>query len=141
MKDNRIFVDTNIFIYAIMEEKLQVDKRIKAISLLRNLATNVIYINTQVIHEIYSVMLRHGIDDKAIQDKLTVIIQETKIAIINLETISKCWDMRLNYKYSYWDSLILASAFENNCAVVYSEDMQHNQLIENSLRIINPFLD
>jgi len=30
-------------------------------------------------------MLKHGIDDKAIQDKLAVIIQETKISSINLD--------------------------------------------------------
>jgi predicted nucleic acid-binding protein len=86
-------------------------------------------------------MLKHGIDDKAIQDKLAVIIQETKISSINLETIKKCWDVRIKYKYSYWDSLILASAIENHCTVIYSEDMQHNQIIDNSVRIVNPFID
>ncbi len=33
----------------------------------------------------------------------------------------------------------IASALKNNCSFLYSEDMQHNQIIENSLRIINPF--
>jgi len=35
----------------------------------------------------------------------------------------------------------LASALENGCQIVYSEDMQHKQIIENSLKIINPFLE
>jgi predicted nucleic acid-binding protein len=35
---------------------------------------------------------------------------------------------------------MLASALENDCTILYSEDMQHNQVIEQSLRIINPFI-
>jgi len=124
MKDNRAFVDTNIFIYASLEEKQQGDKRDKSIALLQSLSDKVVYINTQVLHEIYSVMLRHGIDEKEIQDKLSVIIRETKLSVIRLKTVKRCWDMRQKYKYSYWDCLILASALENDCAVVYSEDMQ-----------------
>jgi predicted nucleic acid-binding protein len=140
MKDNRAFVDTNIFIYASLEEKQQGDKRDKSIALLQSLSDKVVYINTQVLHEIYSVMLRHGIDEKEIQDKLSVIIRETKLSVIRLKTVKRCWDMRQKYKYSYWDCLILASALENDCAFVYSEDMQHNQIIGQSLRIINPFI-
>ncbi|MCX5842573.1 MAG: PIN domain-containing protein [Deltaproteobacteria bacterium] len=140
MKDNRAFVDTNIFVYASLEEKQQGDKRDKSIALLQSLSDKVVYINTQVLHEIYSVMLRHGIDEKEIQDKLSVIIRETKLSVIRLKTVKRCWDMRQKYKYSYWDCLILASALENDCAVVYSEDMQHNQIIGQSLRIINPFI-
>jgi len=45
------------------------------------------------------------------------------------------------YHYSWWDSLILTSALENNCKIVYSEDMQHGQIIENTLKIVNPFLE
>ena len=33
-----------------------------------------------------------------------------------------------------------ATALENNCTIIYSEDMQHNQLFENKLKIINPFI-
>jgi predicted nucleic acid-binding protein len=39
-----------------------------------------------------------------------------------------------------WDSLIIASALENGCKILYSEDMHHNHLIEKKLRIINPFI-
>ena len=44
------------------------------------------------------------------------------------------------YKYSFPDSLIIATAIEYNCNVLFSEDMHHNQIIENTLKIINPFL-
>jgi predicted nucleic acid-binding protein len=43
------------------------------------------------------------------------------------------------YKYSFYDSLIIASAIESNCKILYSEDLQHSQKIEGSLIITNPF--
>jgi predicted nucleic acid-binding protein len=53
----------------------------------------------------------------------------------------KCEDLtpKVLAKYSYWDSLIIASALKNNCSICYSEDMQHGQLIEDRLKVINPF--
>jgi predicted nucleic acid-binding protein len=80
MKDDRVFVDTNIFIYASLEEKQQGDKRDKAINLFQSLSDKKVFISTQVLHEFYSVMLRHGIDEKLIQDKLDVITRETKLS-------------------------------------------------------------
>jgi predicted nucleic acid-binding protein len=56
-------------------------------------------------------------------------------------TIFLACDIAKRYGYSYYDSLIIASTLECNCSVLYSEDMQHGQIIENSLKIINPFAD
>ena len=47
--------------------------------------------------------------------------------------------IRSKYQYSYYDSLIIATALESKCNILYSEDMHHGQIIENSLKIINPF--
>jgi predicted nucleic acid-binding protein len=44
------------------------------------------------------------------------------------------------YSYSWWDSLVLASALENSCKIIYTEDMQNGQIIENTLKIVNPFV-
>jgi predicted nucleic acid-binding protein len=44
-----------------------------------------------------------------------------------------------SYKFSYYDSQIIASALEHQCEILYSEDMQDGQVIEHCLRIINPF--
>ena len=44
------------------------------------------------------------------------------------------------YQFQYFDALIVASALDADCNVLYSEDMQHGLFINNSLRIVNPFL-
>jgi len=67
------------------------------------------------------------------------LLQRLEIALIDQTTIKKALDIAIDYKYSYWDSLIITSALENNCLICYSEDMQHGQIIEDKLRIVNPF--
>jgi predicted nucleic acid-binding protein len=47
--------------------------------------------------------------------------------------------LRSQQAFSYWDSLIVSAALEAGCTLLYSEDMQHGQLVEGQLRIINPF--
>jgi predicted nucleic acid-binding protein len=48
-------------------------------------------------------------------------------------------DILDRYKYSFYDSLIIATALENKCMILYSEDLQHNQGIGKKMKIVNPF--
>jgi len=43
------------------------------------------------------------------------------------------------YGYSYFDSLMLASALNGNCHIIYKEDMRDSQIIGDTLKIVNPF--
>ena len=43
------------------------------------------------------------------------------------------------YGYSIFDSCILASALEAGSDTLWSEDMQHGMVIDDRLRIANPF--
>ncbi len=38
------------------------------------------------------------------------------------------------------DSLIVAAALDAGCDTLYSEDMQHSQVVEDRLRLVNPFV-
>lgn len=140
MSDDRVFVDTNIFLYAALEDDFQRNKRDRAVNLLKSFSDRIVYINTQVLNEFYSVMLRHGASDQAIHDQLNAIMAETKISLIKVNTLKLCWSLRLKYRYNYWDCLILASSLENKCGILYTEDLQHGQIIEKSLKIANPFV-
>ena len=48
-------------------------------------------------------------------------------------------DIHTSLGFSFWDSLIIKAALKNSCDMLYSEDMQHGELIDNRLTIINPF--
>ncbi len=59
---------------------------------------------------------------------------------IDLIKVVTALDINSKYGYSYWDSLVIATALNYDCSIIYSEDMQHNQFIENKTRIVNPLL-
>ena len=135
----KVFVDTNIFVYLKLRDEKNRDKKSAAENLFKKIKERII-ISSQVINEFYSVMLRNKISDSKIQEMIREIVKISRMSHITFDTILKSWEIREKHKYSIWDSLIAASALENGCKILYSEDMHHNHLIEKKLRIINPFI-
>ena len=43
------------------------------------------------------------------------------------------------YGFSIYDALIVAAALDADCATLYTEDLQHGQVIDRTLTITNPF--
>ena len=144
MKD-RVFVDTNIWIYALTESQVEDDreKRDIALSLFESMVAQekTICISIQVVNECHWNFIRKfNLSDEA----ATGIIQENIIAIsriapVTLNTYLLSNQIRRVYNLSFWDGLIVASALENQCSVLYTEDMRDGQIIENKLKIVNPF--
>jgi predicted nucleic acid-binding protein len=62
-------------------------------------------------------------------------------AVIRKQDIKTAITIKQRYRYSYWDSLIIASALEANCSILYTEDMHNGQIIEKRLKILNPFIN
>jgi len=147
MKD-RVFLDTNIFIYALTEpkeknKKEDLQKRAVALKLLAKLFNEKdIVISVQILNELHFNMLRKfKLDDELVIKS----IEENVFAIalvedLKVQTYTKAFQIRKKYNISYWDSLVVASALESSCSTLYSEDMHNNLVIENSLTIINPFV-
>jgi predicted nucleic acid-binding protein len=104
-------------------------------------------ISMQVINENINVChKKFGLPAEIIQKHIEVLFEKCLVSQINKETTEIAIKLIKKYKYSYFDSLIIASALENNCKILYSEDLQHNQVIENpgnngagKLTIVNPF--
>jgi predicted nucleic acid-binding protein len=44
------------------------------------------------------------------------------------------------WKYSFYDSLIIASALQSGCEILYSEDLQHGRKVE-GVTLVNPFVE
>ncbi len=66
-------------------------------------------------------------------------LESLRFSSVEESTIKKALRIKKALNYSYWDSLIIASALENNCSILYTEDMQDSQTINNELTIVNPF--
>jgi len=135
MPEDRAFIDTNILIYAYNET--YPDKRQKAQEAIDRYES---ILSTQVLNEfsnasLYSLKTPH----KEIVNIIQEIIENHIVIPINVTTIIKALLLQERYQYSYYDCIMLASALANGCKIILSEDMQHKQLIENSLTILNPF--
>ncbi len=56
------------------------------------------------------------------------------------DTILQALALAQKYRYAYYDSLILAAALSSGCEMLATEDMQHGQVIEETLKIRCPFV-
>ena len=137
--NDRVFIDTNIFVYAKLNAKQDQDKQERARTFLRDLTANVV-ISTQVLSEFANVLLKHGLEDEIVQTALTEMVEVTSVLPISLTTVQNALEIKRRYHFSYWDSLIITSALEGQCSLLFTEDLQDGQVIENRLQIKNPFL-
>jgi predicted nucleic acid-binding protein len=129
------FVDTNLWVYAHLETPDD-PKGDRARALVES--GQRLTISTQVLNEYYAALLRNRVPDAEIQENLELMMQHCQVQLLSLETIRRAHAIKNRYGFSLWDALIVASALEAGCALLYSEDLQHGQWIEQSLRIENP---
>lgn len=130
------FLDTNIIIYAYSNSELH--KADKANALLFEETS---LISLQVINEFSNICLKKlRLDGLAVISAIQEITRATNVVGFSLSTQLQALQLCHQHSFSYYDALIVATALENGCITLYSEDMQHNQLVENQLRIVNPFM-
>ena len=135
---DKIFIDTNLWVY--LYAKNPQDKYLKIREIVsENLQA--IIVSTQILGELYHVLVRKNLTTKeeAKEIVLEIITTFTAIEIDTLKVL-QAMDINSRYGYSYWDSLIISTALLADCSIIYSEDMHHNQLIENQTQIVNPYL-
>jgi len=130
----KYFADTNIILYSIGQDTQK-----------RNIAREIIksrpVISTQVVNESINVCIRKpGFDRKKAYDFADSIMHYTEVLPVDETTVRKSADIAIRYQLSNWDALIIASSILSGCEILYSEDMQHQMIVDNSLEIINPFL-
>lgn len=131
MRD-RIFLDTNILVYALLDEGI---KQQTAFELFQSGCV----ISTQVLNEFVQVARKKAkLEWQEITELSNAIQSLTEIVPLDLATHNRALTIATSYGYSFYDSLIIAAASEAGCGVLVSEDMQHSQKISD-LTISNPF--
>jgi len=133
--NKKIAIDTNVLVY--MRDNQESRKFQIAMGILD--ATPLVC--SQVAMEYMNVLKRLFKLTK--QECMAICLCDTAICefhTVDYQTITYANDLMLRYDFQLFDSIVVASALEANCDILYSEDFQHNQLIENRLRIINPFM-
>lgn len=128
------FVDTNIWVYAHLE-KPDAPRCGLAWALIHHLSAPVI--SAQVVTEYCNVMRRNGEDEARMLRNIARMLDQCSMQPLNISTIRRTLAIRGRYGFSIWDSQIVATALEAGCRALYTEDLQHGQVIE-TLRIVDP---
>jgi predicted nucleic acid-binding protein len=135
----RRFFDTNVLVY--LFDASAPRKKARAQELLKQtVSEGLALLSTQVLQEFFvavtrklSVPLPHEQAERAVRD-----LAKLPTAQIDAEMIIKSITTMRRYRLSFWDSLIIQAALHGGATILYTEDLQHGQIIE-TLSIENPF--
>lgn len=135
----REFVDTNLFVYA--HDASAGEKRVTSVDILNRLwSTGTGCASLQVLQEFYLVSTR-----KAALPPTEAIAQIQRLTPwrIHAPTIADVLEAARNqerHRLSFWDSMIVLSATRLGCSLLWTEDLNHGQVID-GVEIRNPFAE
>ena len=142
MSDNCYFLDTNILVYSFD------NKNTKKRDIARNLVSDALNngngrISYQVIQEFLNVSTRKfetPLSTPDAQIYLRTVLEPLCEVYSSAKLFHQALEIANRWKYSFYDSLIIAAAVSAGCNILYSEDMHHSHSIGN-LKVVNPFLE
>jgi len=136
MPDNpAVFIDTNIWLYAFLDTE-ESEKSTRAKELLQQTEP---MLSTQVVNEIcVNLMKKVGFSEEQISQLIAALYEKYPIVELDENILLTASQLRQEYAFSFWDSLIVACALEANAEILYSEDMQAGLIVRGVLKIINP---
>ncbi len=129
---DRVFFDTNIILY-LLGEGPKAD-RAEALLMQGGL------ISVQVLNEALVNCLRKAkLSTEEAADFLAGVRALCEVVPLTVQTHDIGRALGSRYGFSVYDSMIVAAALQAGCDTLWSEDMHHGLLVEDSLRILNPF--
>ena len=136
---DKYFFDSNVWLYLLLEKGSK--KSLIAKNCIEsNVQKNQVVISWQVLNEVSANLLKRGFTEQQVLSTIKWLCRIATVQDFTEEILIKASVLRQKYLFSYWDSLIVASALESNCRFLITEDMQNGQKISN-LTIHNIFSD
>jgi predicted nucleic acid-binding protein len=138
---DKYFIDTNILVYCFDDR--QPDKKVRSLALVADaLQTGNGIISWQVIQEFLNVATRKFLVPLKTEDAkvyLQKVLHPLCRVFPDLELYQTALDVLGKTGYSFYDSLIMASALQGGCTILFSEDLHHGHQVD-SVKIVNPFI-
>jgi predicted nucleic acid-binding protein len=139
MSGNRRFVDTNILIYA--NDSSAGSKRDQAKTLIEQLwESREGCLSVQVLQEFFVNVTRKIAKPLAAESAKEIIADFSRwhVHVPAADDVLGAIGIHQRTGISFWDAMIVRSAAEMSCAVLYSEDLNHGQEYS-GVRAENPF--
>jgi len=132
MSEADSFFDTNVLLYLLSKDVTKADRA-------EVLLASGGVVSVQVLNEFASVASRKLVMTiSEIREILSTIRALCLVKPLDIETHELGLDMAERYGFSIYDGLIVAAAVRAGCKILYTEDLQQEQAID-QLTIRNPF--
>jgi len=133
MSDADPFLDTSVLLYLLSGDAAKAD-RVETLLSTRGV------VSVQVLNEFAVVALRKlKMPLNEIREILDTIRAVCAVEPITVETHDRGLAVFERYRFSLYDSMLVAAALIAGAKIIYSEDLQDGQVIDNQLRVTNPF--
>ena len=138
MQRNSIyFIDTNIWLYSFIQSQ-DIEKTEVARAVIKKCD---IVISTQIINEMcVNLIKKVNFSEGKIQHLIESLYKKYPVFELSQDILLKASKIRADMSFSFWDSVVAASALDCDAKYLISEDMQDGFILENKLTIINPFI-
>ena len=134
--DSTYFIDTNIWLYSFIQSQNK-EKTEIARTIIKECE---IVLSTQIVNEIcVNLIKKADFSEGKIQNLIESLYKKYTVFELSQDILLSASKIRHNHSFSFWDSVVAASALDCDADYLISEDMQDGFNLENKLTIINPF--
>ncbi len=127
------FFDTSVLLYLLSDDTVRAD-RIETLLAAQGV------ISVQVLNEFAVVALRKlKMPLNEVREILDTIRAVCAVEPITVETYDRSLAVFERFRFSLYDSVLVATALISGAKILYSEDLKHGQIIDKQLRVTNPF--
>ena len=131
------FLDTNILLYLALGSEDDPTKHQRSLALLRE--TN-FGVSAQVLQEFYVNAVRKSRRPLPPTRAIEWIdeFEQFPCVDVTVDLIRVAIELSERYRIDYWDAAVIAAAERLGASILYTEDLNHQQ-VYGSVRVINPF--
>ncbi len=133
------FIDTNILVYA--HDVSAGEKHTRAANLIKTIwESRNGCVSVQVLQEFYVTITRKVAKPVPPSTAVQVItdLSSWKVHSPTVDDILRAIQIHDQLQISFWNAMIIVSAEQCQCSMIWSEDLQHGQLF-GTIHIQNPF--
>ncbi len=135
--DSTYFIDTNIWLYSFIRSQNREKTKIAG-DIIKKCE---IVISVQIINEVcVNLIKKVDFSEEKIKNLIESLYKKYTVFELSQDIILSASKIRNNHSFSFWDSIVAASALDCDADFLLSEDMQDGFKLENKLTIINPFV-
>lgn len=132
------FVDTNVLLYAISRDPVEVAKAQRAN---RILTSGDLGLSVQVLQEFYVQVTRRSRPDAISHEQASGLVDAWRrfpVQDLTAEIMAAAFEVRQRFGIPYWDAAIIEASRALGCTVVLSEDLD-TTTDYGGIRVENPF--